>query len=112
MSLGKSISCPDVRLKARTNSSFPPYSSLAISLPSTFAMSNTELVSIAPPSTTTVLDDNEERTSPRPEDIEDDPTTRTRAEQELAPVDGGPAAWKLLCAAFVFETLLWGKTRL
>ncbi|CEL06644.1 Putative Monocarboxylate transporter 12 [Aspergillus calidoustus] len=31
-----------------------------------------------------------------------------RTEQELAPVDGGPAAWKLLCAAFVFETLLWG----
>ncbi|CAG9982767.1 unnamed protein product [Clonostachys byssicola] len=31
-----------------------------------------------------------------------------RPEQELAPVDGGGAAWRLLCAAFVFETLLWG----
>ncbi|KAL3485573.1 major facilitator superfamily domain-containing protein [Aspergillus germanicus] len=70
-------------------------------------MSNTELVTVAPPSATTVPDNNE-RTYPRPEDIEDDPTTRTRAEQELAPVDGGPAAWKLLCAAYVFETLLWG----
>ncbi|CAH0054098.1 unnamed protein product [Clonostachys solani] len=31
-----------------------------------------------------------------------------RSGQELAPVDGGVAAWRLLCAAFVFETLLWG----
>ena len=30
-------------------------------------------------------------------------------QQELAPVDGGSAAWRLLAAAFVFETLLWGK---
>jgi len=35
------------------------------------------------------------------------------AEQEaeghsLPPVDGGKAAWRLLCAAFVFEALLWG----
>ncbi|KXJ88112.1 major facilitator superfamily domain-containing protein [Microdochium bolleyi] len=28
--------------------------------------------------------------------------------QQLAPVDGGIAAWRLLGAAFVFETLLWG----
>ncbi|KAF5676483.1 monocarboxylate transporter 2 [Fusarium circinatum] len=27
---------------------------------------------------------------------------------QLAPVDGGIAAWRLLGAAFVFETLLWG----
>jgi len=27
----------------------------------------------------------------------------------LDPVDGGRAAWKLLLAAFVFESLLWGK---
>ncbi|KAI0142967.1 major facilitator superfamily domain-containing protein [Xylariaceae sp. FL1272] len=27
---------------------------------------------------------------------------------ELAPVDRGPRAWMLLCAAFVFEALLWG----
>jgi len=26
----------------------------------------------------------------------------------LPPVDGGKAAWRLLCAAFVFEALLWG----
>jgi hypothetical protein len=29
--------------------------------------------------------------------------------QELEPADGGPAAWRLLVAAFVFEALLWGK---
>ncbi|KAA8571582.1 hypothetical protein EYC84_001579 [Monilinia fructicola] len=27
---------------------------------------------------------------------------------ELLPVDGGPAAWKLLIAAFIFEAILWG----
>lgn len=28
--------------------------------------------------------------------------------QQLKPVDGGPDAWKVLIAAFVFEALLWG----
>lgn len=28
--------------------------------------------------------------------------------QQLSPADGGPAAWRLLIAAFVFEALLWG----
>lgn len=27
---------------------------------------------------------------------------------QLQPADRGSAAWKLLCAAFVFEALLWG----
>jgi hypothetical protein len=27
----------------------------------------------------------------------------------LQPADGGVAAWRLLCAAFVFEALLWGE---
>jgi hypothetical protein len=31
-------------------------------------------------------------------------------EQALAPADGGPAAWRLLLAAFVFEALLWGNS--
>jgi hypothetical protein len=31
------------------------------------------------------------------------------AQHQLAPVDGGIAAWRLLGAAFVFETLFWGK---
>ena len=31
-----------------------------------------------------------------------------RVYQQLKPVDGGPAAWKLLIAAFVFEAILWG----
>jgi hypothetical protein len=30
--------------------------------------------------------------------------------QALAPADGGPAAWRLLLAAFVFEALLWGDS--
>ncbi|KAH8892807.1 MFS general substrate transporter [Thozetella sp. PMI_491] len=29
-------------------------------------------------------------------------------QQQLAPTDGGIAAWRLLCAAFVFEAFLWG----
>ena len=28
--------------------------------------------------------------------------------QSLPLIDGGKAAWRLLCAAFVFESLLWG----
>lgn len=28
--------------------------------------------------------------------------------KEPLPVDGGPATWKLLIAAFVFEAILWG----
>ncbi|KUJ19149.1 MFS general substrate transporter [Mollisia scopiformis] len=28
--------------------------------------------------------------------------------QQLKPVDGGPDAWKVLIAAFIFEALLWG----
>lgn len=30
--------------------------------------------------------------------------------QQLLPVDGGIAAWRLLCTAFVFEALLWGMS--
>jgi hypothetical protein len=29
--------------------------------------------------------------------------------QQLELADGGSAAWKVLCAAFVFEALLWGR---
>ncbi|KAF9886742.1 hypothetical protein FE257_011119 [Aspergillus nanangensis] len=42
------------------------------------------------------------------QDVEGEPPNDRRMEQELAPVDGGSAAWRLLCAAFMFETLLWG----
>ncbi|RAL65324.1 hypothetical protein DID88_000892 [Monilinia fructigena] len=35
----------------------------------------------------------------------DDPE---RVYQQLLPVDGGPAAWRLLIAAFIFEAILWG----
>ncbi|KAL4949725.1 major facilitator superfamily domain-containing protein [Aspergillus filifer] len=51
-------------------------------------MNDTELVAVAP--------------------IEGEPTDGRQVEQQLAPVDGKSAAWRLLCAAFVFETLLWG----
>lgn len=30
------------------------------------------------------------------------------ADQSLERVDGGPSAWRMLCAAFVFEAILWG----
>lgn len=29
--------------------------------------------------------------------------------QQLEPADGGKAAWRLLCTAFIVEALLWGK---
>ncbi|KAJ8131188.1 hypothetical protein O1611_g2438 [Lasiodiplodia mahajangana] len=64
------------------------------------------------PSSVTASPDfpDRQRTSPPPTlwDIEHEPTNDARIEQGLAPVDGGSAAWSLLCAAFVFEALLWG----
>lgn len=30
--------------------------------------------------------------------------------QDLSPADEGLAAWRVLCAAFVFEALLWGNS--
>lgn len=30
-------------------------------------------------------------------------------DQQLERADGGVAAWTILCAAFVFEALLWGE---
>lgn len=35
-------------------------------------------------------------------------TTFTNQVSTLPPIDGGPLAWRLLLAAFVFESLLWG----
>ncbi|TVY21630.1 Fujikurins efflux protein [Lachnellula arida] len=47
-----------------------------------------------------------------PSQLGDDNNTATQGEdiliQQLAPADGGPGAWRLLAAAFVFEALLWG----
>lgn len=37
-----------------------------------------------------------------------DPERDNAVIQQLLPADGGPAAWRLLIAAFVFEALLWG----
>ncbi|KAI1165166.1 major facilitator superfamily domain-containing protein [Nemania serpens] len=75
------------------------------------SISDTELVTVALPRWVTTSDLNgcgRVSPCPTPRDIEGEPVNDIRAEQTLAPVDGGPAAWKLLCAAFVFEALLWG----
>lgn len=45
-----------------------------------------------------------------PRDPENESTNGGLINHELAPIDGGLAAWRLLFAAFVFETLLWGDT--
>ncbi|KAI1123813.1 major facilitator superfamily domain-containing protein [Nemania abortiva] len=76
------------------------------------SVSNTELVTVTVPRLVTAplnLGDSE-GTLPLAtrQDPECNPLNGWRTEQELAPVDGGSAAWKLLCAAFVFEALLWG----
>ena len=41
-------------------------------------------------------------------DLDIDQEPLASAIQQLDPVDGGPAAWKALIAAFIFEALLWG----
>ena len=38
----------------------------------------------------------------------DDSTAHRGLYQQLKPVDGGIAAWKVLFAAFMFEAILWG----
>ncbi|KAK6062651.1 MFS monocarboxylate [Seiridium cupressi] len=50
------------------------------------------------------------RQSPPQPERETAPSSQQSAptEQHLDPADRGPAAWKLLCTAFVFEALLWG----
>jgi hypothetical protein len=68
-----------------------------------YSMSSTEVVTLSELSA---------RPPPTPEDNaggQDVERDSRSAGQELAPVDRGPAAWRLLFTAFVFETLLWGK---
>jgi hypothetical protein len=76
-----------------------------------FTMNNTELVTVVVPQSVTnpLAFEDRERASPRPQHVEGEPTNNGGMEQELAPVDGGSAAWRLLFAAFMFETLLWGE---
>ncbi|KAI0509761.1 major facilitator superfamily domain-containing protein [Xylaria bambusicola] len=72
-------------------------------------MSDTELVVIAPATAPSATERNGMTLSSlQLQDEEGHLVESVRVEQELAPVDGGPAAWKLLCAAFMFEALLWG----
>jgi hypothetical protein len=63
---------------------------------------------------TTTLHSIELQSSPLPDrNIQLEPGRQFEENQEsggqLAPTDGGPAAWKLLWAAFTFEAILWGK---
>ncbi|EXJ92425.1 hypothetical protein A1O3_00976 [Capronia epimyces CBS 606.96] len=73
-------------------------------------MSNTELVTVTVTTPSGLDVEGGERTraqasaSARLQDVEGEPSNG----HELAPIDGGSAAWRLLCAAFVFEALLWG----
>lgn len=76
------------------------------------SIGDTELMAVAIPRSVPTSDiDGREGVSPRPtpRDIEGELVTDGRVEQTLAPIDGGSAAWRLLCAAFVFEALLWGN---
>ncbi|KAI8623287.1 major facilitator superfamily domain-containing protein [Xylariaceae sp. FL1651] len=71
-------------------------------------MSNTELTTLPQAITTPSTSRGSERASLQSQDAERQLTDGMRPGQELAPVDGGSAAWRLLCAAFIFESLLWG----
>ncbi|POS71618.1 hypothetical protein DHEL01_v209984 [Diaporthe helianthi] len=72
-------------------------------------MSETELSHIVGrPVTPPIIVEGIERTRRQSQDEEGDASNGGRAEHALAPIDGGSAAWKLLCAAFVFEAMLWG----
>jgi hypothetical protein len=65
----------------------------------------TTTVFISPPvEPITQNDDRPPSSRPRNTESENDITG-----QALVPADGGPAAWRLLVAAFVFEALLWGN---
>jgi len=55
------------------------------------------------------LDADERSPSPRTNNTADELAHGELTGQGLAPTDGGPAAWRLLVAAFVFEALLWGN---
>jgi hypothetical protein len=63
----------------------------------------TTVISSPPVEASTANDDGSPSSRPWNKDSENDMTDQT-----LAPADGGPAAWRLLVAAFVFEALLWG----
>lgn len=74
-------------------------------------LSSSELATIVSPQTTMAVPDTESRQETPLRCVEAESADERRTEQELAPVDGGSAAWRILGAAFVFETLLWGNPR-
>jgi len=64
---------------------------------------------------TSTTDEEIELSAARQLTSPNEPVDSTPAEDDvhnaspaLPPVDGGKAAWRMLCTAFVFEALLWG----
>lgn len=71
---------------------------------------NIELTPVIYPRPVEATSDADGKPAPsRPINIEDETAYGELTGQGLAPTDEGPAAWRLLVAAFVFEALLWGK---
>ncbi|KAI0465575.1 major facilitator superfamily domain-containing protein [Xylaria cf. heliscus] len=71
-------------------------------------MGSAELATLPQGATTPSASEGSERSSLQLQDAERALTNERGSEQELAPVDGGSAAWRLLSAVFIFEALLWG----
>jgi hypothetical protein len=71
---------------------------------------NIELTTVIPSQPVNAFPENVDRSpSSRPYDTENEMPDGELIRRQLAPTDGGPAAWRLLVAAFVFEALLWGN---
>jgi hypothetical protein len=74
------------------------------------ATGNIELTTVILPHPREAITQNDDRSpSSTPYDTEHEVPNGDLIGQGLAPTDGGPAAWRLLVAAFVFEALLWGN---
>ncbi|KAI8950155.1 major facilitator superfamily domain-containing protein [Xylaria longipes] len=71
-------------------------------------MISTELATLPRAVTTPSTSKDSELASLPSQDAERQLIYERGPEQELAPVDGGSAAWTLLFAVFIFEALLWG----
>ncbi|KEQ68865.1 hypothetical protein M436DRAFT_67779 [Aureobasidium namibiae CBS 147.97] len=71
------------------------------------SMANIVLTTVTPPRPGNVISENADKSPSSPFDTENDIKNSELSGQELASTDGGPAAWRLLVAAFAFEALLW-----
>lgn len=75
----------------------------------TRATGDIELTTVILPHPAEAIAQTDDRSpSSTPYDTEHEVPNGDLIGQGLAPTDGGPAAWRLLVAAFVFEALLWG----